>query len=155
MDQDYTLSDMAEAYALDAVDHAQSRLGETLDFSPESIRTVERILDMLHESLPKTFLSRLFRQGPSESDLETMCKMYGSYVGEVIRRTGGGSWELKDGQVTLVKKDTVIWPTAKVYKRIVDGAGNDVWAYFQAMMGEHWGAPEGDLHPTEQRAAGR
>jgi hypothetical protein len=46
MDQP-TVNDMMEAYALDAVDHAKAALGIVLDFTPQSIENVEKVLQVL------------------------------------------------------------------------------------------------------------
>ena len=67
-----TVSEMMEAYSLDAVDMAKGNFGETLDFSEGSIEVVERCLDKLHGSMPKGFLGKLFGRGPSREDIETV-----------------------------------------------------------------------------------
>lgn len=71
-----TLTDVMEAYAADAVDHARSAFGVKLDYSVESIREVEAVLAKLHASVPRG-LMRLFRRAPSTETIETVCKMYG------------------------------------------------------------------------------
>jgi len=80
-----TVTDMMVAYAQDAVDHAKSSSSINLDYSPESIRQVEAVLDSLYAAIPRG-LSRLFRHGPSQEDMFTMAKMSGGYIGEVVRR---------------------------------------------------------------------
>jgi hypothetical protein len=140
MEREPTVADMMAAYAEDAVDHAQSAVGIALDYSPESIRNVEAVLEKLHAALPKGFLGRLFGKGPSADDLDRVSKMYGGYVGEVIRRAGGGEWvfdtEIMPGQkvICLTKGDTKIWPPAKVYKRLTNGPEDSVWHYSQVIM---------------------
>ncbi|MCB1008327.1 MAG: hypothetical protein KDB94_05455 [Acidobacteria bacterium] len=139
-----TMNDMMEAYALDAVDHAKQAMGVDLDFSPESVRKVESILATMFEARPKGFLSRLFSKGPSPELLDTFSKMYGAYVGEVLRRAGGGEWfvdtEVAPGHrvIGLRKGDGRIWPTAKVGKRLTNGSEDNVWHYFQIIREEHW-----------------
>ncbi len=140
MERELTVADMMAAYAEDAVDHAQSALGLSLDYSPESIRDVEAVLKELHASLPKGFLGRILGKGPSAEDLDKISKMYGGYVGEVIRRTGGGEWGLDSaivpGQkvICLSKGNTKIWPPAKVFKRVTNGPEDNVWAYSEVVM---------------------
>lgn len=133
-----TIGDVAAAYALDAVDHAKATVNVELDFSVESVRHVEAILSQLHHALPKGFLGKIFGRGPSSDDIATMSKMYGSYVGEVLRRIGGGEWVLKDDQVTLTKDDTTVWPIVKVFKRITNGSEDNIAVYFQVLLDEHW-----------------
>ena len=43
---------MMSAYALDAVDHAR-RQGIQLDFSPESVRAVQKLLGTMYDTRPK------------------------------------------------------------------------------------------------------
>ena len=70
MQRQPTVADMMAAYAEDAIDHAQSALGIALDYSPESIRNVETVLQELHAAMPKGFLGRLIGRGPSPDDLD-------------------------------------------------------------------------------------
>jgi len=133
-----TINDLMEAYAADAVDHAQTAFGVSLDYSAESIREVEVVLGKLHASLPRG-LMRYIRRAPSAETIETLCKMYGGYIGEVYRRTVGGTWELREdipgseGPVLTVSSagGNSIFPPAKVWNRIHNGAEDDVWLYFQ------------------------
>jgi hypothetical protein len=133
-----TVADMTAAYALDAVDHAKAAANVDLDFSEESVGGVEAVLTQLHNALPKSFFAKLFGRGPSSDDILTMSKMYGSYVGEVLRRTRGGEWALIDGQVTLTNGDERVWPIAKVYKRITNGGEDNVAVYFKVLVEEYW-----------------
>ena len=66
-----------------------------------------------------------------------VAKMYGGYVGEVFRKSGGGEWfldeEIMPGLAIpgLQKEDHRIWPPAKVGKRLTNGPEDNVWHYFQ------------------------
>lgn len=93
-----TANDMMSAYASDAVDYCQQAFGLPLDFSEESIKSIEEVLTRLHASLPRGFQSRLFKRGPSPEQIDTICKMLGGYVGEVMRRHWGGAWKLGSGR---------------------------------------------------------
>ena len=63
--------------------------GVVLDYTPESIDTLERYLSELHDYL----------RAPgcpwTENQKWSAALTFGAYVGEVIRRTAGGEW--KDG----------------------------------------------------------
>ncbi len=129
-----------EAYAQDAVDHASSR-GVSLDFSPESVRAVEGILARMYGERPRGWLkTRVLKLGPSPEQVWTFAKMYGGYVGEVLRRKGGGEWQIAAqpspfaGSIVLCKDDVSLPPPAKVYKRLTDGPEDDVWVYFQVTL---------------------
>jgi len=138
-----TIADMMAAYAQDAVDHAKRAAGVALDFSPESISCVELVMEKLHAAMPRG-LSRFFRRGPSEKEIAVMAKMYGGYIGEVIRKTSGGEWvfdlEIAPGEtvISLRKGSQRIFPPAKVYKRLTNGSEDNVWVYYQALMQDYW-----------------
>ncbi len=139
-----TVADMMAAYAQDAIDHASRTCAITLDYSPESVKQVEGVLEKLYAEIPRGFFARLLRKGPSQDDIATICKMYGGYVGEVIRRTGGGEWaldtEVSPGEtvISLRKGEGCIFPPAKIHKRLLNGPEDNVWIYFQVLMKEHW-----------------
>lgn len=135
-----TANDMMSAYASDAVDYCQQAFGLPLDFSEESIKSIEEVLTRLHASLPRGFLSRLFKRGPSPEQIDTICKMLGGYVGEVMRRHWGGAWKLGSdvapGQVIVTLElpgGTDVWPQFKVAKRLSNGPEDNVWSYFRVL----------------------
>lgn len=144
MSKQPSIGDMMAAYAEDAVDHARSASGATLDYSSESIRKVEDVLAILYAVLPKSFFGRLFGRGPSAEDVSTMSKMYGGYIGEVLRRMGRGEWvldpEIVPGQqtISLRKGEARIFPPAKVQKRLTNGADDNVWVYLQVLSKDWW-----------------
>lgn len=149
MSDSTTMTAMMEAYALDAVDHARLKFDIDLDFSTKSIKQVEEILGRLHKGLPRG-ITRVFRRPPSEEVLDTICKMYGGYIGEVYRRNFGGTWDLltnamgQKGQVIAFSSSQgdQFFPPSKVWKRLIDGAGDDVSFYFQVLAQRAKGDPE-------------
>lgn len=132
------ISDMMKAYSLDAVDLAQKQFACALDYSVASVRDLERILKIQHAALPKGW-RRYFQKGPSEDTLRTFSKIWGGYLGEVIRREWGGEWQVLQagpfqGAVGLVVKDQQLVPSARVYKRLTMGFENgDVWGYINML----------------------
>ena len=130
---------IAEVYAADAVDHARSAFGVELDFTPESVERVETMLSELHAAMPRGFFARVLGRGPSEDDVATMAKMYGCYVGEVLRRAAGGAWVIDpETYLTLTKDDARLFPPMKVHKRLKNGPEDNVWHYFTVILNEHW-----------------
>ena len=128
-----------EAYALDAVDLARERFQIELDFSEGSIEKVERILANYHNSLPKGVFGKLFGRGPSNDAIWQFAKIWGGYVGEVIRRRWGGEWALESaafpGQqmITLKVRGQDIFPPSKAGKRMVNGPEDDIWLFYQVV----------------------
>jgi hypothetical protein len=136
-----TISDVMQAYAQDAVDLARERFSIDLDYSEGSIKDVESILTTMYYALPTGLLSRLLRRRPADEQIWQMAKMWGGYVGEVMRRQWGGEWtsatEAMPGTViTLCIHGSDIYPPAKVYKRLVNGSEDSVWFYYQVLKQE-------------------
>ena len=71
---------------------AKLKWAESLDFTPDSLEAIERMLGKMH-NLAKFAAPG---QGPSEEQLATAAKIWGIYIGEVIRRHYGGQWSLGD-----------------------------------------------------------
>jgi hypothetical protein len=130
---------MMEAYATDAVDATRANFGIELDYSPESVKTVEELLGRISPQLRRGWLRRFFRIGLSETEVDTICKMFGGYIGEVVRRKRGGVWQIvqnplgDENVIALVNGDDKIFPPSKVFKRLVNGEEDDVWFYFQVV----------------------
>lgn len=130
-----TVEDMMKAYAKDAIDSAHRDFGVHLDLSIGSLQEVEKILGRLYDSKPRG-LKKLFQRKTVELDLETLSKVWGGYIGEVIRRNHGGQWRIAedlypDTVVYALRVETTdIFPPAKVYKRLTNGPEDDVWFYY-------------------------
>ncbi|HWI60763.1 MAG TPA: hypothetical protein VNT75_02865 [Symbiobacteriaceae bacterium] len=129
------MEDMMKAYAMDAIEAAQADFGVRLDLSIASLQEVERILGTLYDSKPRG-LRKLFQRNSVELDLDLLPKVWGGYVGEVIRRHHGGEWRIArdlypDDVVYALRVETTdIFPPAKVHKRLTNGPGDSVWFYY-------------------------
>src|SRR4051812_45381159 len=73
------MPEMADRAVQYATEH-----GKALDYTPDSVKSVEALLGELHESRAKRQLS--------DRDLNVQALHFGAYIGEVIRRKYGGSW---------------------------------------------------------------
>ena len=120
------------AYAANAVTFARSNYGISLDFSVESIEQIEKLANRLFYTRPKSFIGKLFRKQPSDNDVQMVCKMLGSYLGEVYRQHKGGEWQINHEHqaIGLLDGETWIFPLAKVFKRITNGKKDDLNLYF-------------------------
>ena len=109
-----------------AVKAAKMQWQESLDFSADSLDAVERILSAIHARSQKTPLT--------EQALDEASKMWGAYLGEVIRRRYGGQWSTSaDGVLQIDLSGTSPQPVVKLRKRIVDGASDNIRVYFFAI----------------------
>ena len=134
-----SINDMMLAYAQDAVDYAKSRHNVDLNFSVSSIEAVEKIADQLFQARPRG-LRKLISHGPTEEEMDILCKMLGGYIGEVYRNQKGGDWALNDelSAIGVQRGDVWIFPPAKVHKRLTNGAEDNLWSYFRVSVEEPW-----------------
>lgn len=139
-----SLNDTMEAYAADAVDYAATCHQTELDFSPNSIDAIEKIAGRLHDDLPRGFWGKIFKHGPTDFEFNTICKVLGGYVGEVIRREHGGDWGLHEGNIGL-QFGPELWafPVQKVHKRLKNGPEDNITSFYKVMIGSLSGAPDG------------
>jgi hypothetical protein len=135
-DQNFTpdekIQKIAEAYALDAIDFVRDNFHLTLDWSDASIKQVETVMD--------TFARERARSKPPEEKVMAFAKMFGSYIGEVYRKNHGATWGMVDlnGQrlpgLKKNKDGTLFWPWGRAQHRLVNGAEDNVWDYYRALI---------------------
>jgi hypothetical protein len=128
---------MAE-YAQDAVDMARDKFEIDLEYSLESVESLNIILQAQFDAMP-TGWQLLYRRRPSKRKLRTQAKTWGGYLGEVIRRQWGGQWlEPSDGPfkggLTLLVQGTMLSPIARAHKQLVNGAEASVSAYVAGLI---------------------
>ena len=126
------LGAMMEGYARAAIELGKREFKQTLDFSAESIDGLDDILVLVGES--------------PELDVDFESRLWGSYLGEVLRRRYAGSWEMTQypGGVVAVPAVEVrgsrLFPLMKVYRRLTVGEEEDLRAFY-AMVTERLGKP--------------
>jgi len=131
-------ADLMAEYAQDAVETAREKFQIDLDYSLESIESLDIILQSQFEAMT-TGWQLLYRFRPSKRKLRTWSKMWGGYLGEVIRRAWGGQWmEPADGPfkrgITLQVQGTMLSPIARAHKQLVNGAEASVAAYVASLI---------------------
>lgn len=134
-----------EAYAQAAAERARRQFRQKLDFTSESIDALDEILVMVGE-------------GP-EFDLDFEVRLWGSYLGEVVRRRYAGNWEMTPYPGTPGNNDrpqgmppnpvavpavevrgSRLFPLMKVHRRLTQGEEEDLRAFF-SMVTERLGRP--------------
>ena len=126
------LGAMMEGYARAAAEVARSEFKQKLDFSSESIDGLDEILVLVGES--------------PELELDFEVRLWGSYLGEVLRRRYAGVWEMTQypGGAMAVPAIEVrgsrLFPLMKVYRRLTVGEEEDLRAFY-AMVTERLGKP--------------
>lgn len=126
------LGSMMEGYARAAAAWAGSEFKQTLDFSSESVDALDEILVLVSES--------------PELELDFEVRLWGSYLGEVLRRRYAGAWEMTQypgGALAVPAIDvrgSRLFPLMKVFRRLTVGDEEDLRAFF-VMVTERLGRP--------------
>jgi hypothetical protein len=126
------LDTMMTAYAAAAVEIARDEYRQRLDYDAGSMVAFEAVLSELAEK--------------HELDYDYEVKLWGSYLGEVLRRRYNGSWEMTQypGGVAAVPAVEVrgsrLFPLMKVYRRVTMGDAESIAAFFH-MVSERLGKP--------------
>ena len=119
---------MTEAYAQKAVIIARE-FNARLDYSENSLMELEGILSQLALDLPPG--------GPATDELTEMCKMWGCYFGEVVRRRFGGDWSIDTypgkqfATLTLTVAGNKLFPSMKIHRRLTRGRGRQCLGVLQ------------------------
>ncbi len=126
------LGAMMEGFAQAAVELGKSEFGQNLDFSSDSIEALDEILVTIGES--------------PERELDFESRLWGSYLGEVLRRRYSGAWEMTiypGGTVAVPAvevRGSRLFPLMKVYRRLTEGEEEDLRSFY-AMVTERLGKP--------------
>lgn len=130
MTTDAKLAGVLVAQSQMAIQSAKLKWAESLDYTPDSLDAIERMLGKMH-NLAKYAAPG---QGPTDDHINTAARTWGIYIGEVIRRHYGGQWSQgEDGVLTLSIGEAKVLPLAKARKRIVDGPTENIRYYFSSM----------------------
>ena len=149
---DAKLTQLAEAYALDAIDFVRKRSSIVLDWTDGSVDRVEAVLADMHLG----YLEQPTR--PSDEKVMEFARLFGSYVGELLRRKRGGEWGMitMDGQEfpgLKLESGSLIWPWGRVQNRLVQGPEDNVAHYYQVIMRED--RPQRGMFALLRRLLGR
>jgi hypothetical protein len=77
-------------------------------------------------------------RGPRSKFWRDLARMWGSSLGEVIRRAWDGEWVIPEdgpfqGNASVIVRGNTICPSRRVYKRLVEGKHQSVWSYLNAL----------------------
>jgi hypothetical protein len=93
---------------------AKEKFGRNLDFSEDSLVQLEALFDQAYQRF-----GQLAKEGKLRNEnVQKTADVWGSYLGEVIRRKWGGTWSRKANNATLVIDGNDILPIAFAYQRI-------------------------------------
>jgi hypothetical protein len=121
------LASMMDGYARAASQRARTEFNQKLDFTSESIDRLDEILVLVGES--------------PELDLEFEVRLWGGYVGEVLRRRYEGVWEMTQYPGGLASVPSVevrgsrLFPLTKVFRRLTEGDEEDLRSFYNMVTG--------------------
>ena len=134
-----SIDEQVRAYDEAARDAAWKWRHEPFDHTERSIELLEEMLAELHDDIQRPTFKRRLGLGPGEVEMEAWANLWGIYLGETLRARLGGRWisgheeaphllalELPDG--------TVAFPTARVFRRLCDGAAESVLDYYRRVV---------------------
>lgn len=127
-----SLDAMMQGYSQAAAQVAREQFRRDLDYSSESIEGLDEILVLVGES--------------PELDIDFEVRLWGSYLGEVLRRRYAGGWEMTKypgGEMAVPAvevRGSRLFPLMKVYRRLTEGEEEDLATFF-AMVTERLGNP--------------
>lgn len=134
------ISAMMLAFADEAVKMGREGFEVELDFSESSLQKVEEILTHLSTEMPES---------ASEASIDEMSKMWGGYLGEVVRRRWGGEWTIDyypGGQfliITLNVNGSKLFPSMKVNRRLTEGPQENIWDFYKTVKARLEAKPGG------------
>lgn len=121
------LGAMMEGYARAAVEVAASEYQRKLDYSPDSVSALDEILVLLSES--------------PDIDLDFESRLWGSYLGELLRGRYAGTWEMTQypgGNIAVPAvevRGSRLFPLMKVYRRLTVGEEDDLPSFYTLVTG--------------------
>ena len=138
MNNDFTpepsLQQVAEGLAQACVDFVSKHFPVKLDYSDASVEIIEMLLDKFHRDMASS--------APSPEQIGQYGDMFGSYIGECLRRNHGAIWgSTPNGSQKAVSMSMspdgssgCFFPWARAYKRITVGDTEGVYAYYQWIL---------------------
>lgn len=150
-----SIAEMMQACAAEAAQTGQEQFGFVLDYSEASVEALETILANIAPGLLAGKSAEAGDTGAADDKeaMEQAVKLWGSYLGEVVRRSFGGEWELVQypgwaaAVPTLVIAGSQLYPLMKVYRRLTIGDGENVWTFYERIRGRL-----SPVHPTDSFA---
>lgn len=127
--------------AQEAIELVRERIGATLTFSSSDVEDLEAILTGVYDALQDLAGNETVEATHVTEQARRLAVLFGSYLGEVVRRKWGGEWQQPDvdgafGMPCLQIANTVVWPIERVYRRLSVGPSENVWDYFRSLEQE-------------------
>jgi hypothetical protein len=126
------LSEKISANVLEAQVFSRKHLVLELDFSLGSLEELETHIDTVEYAIPG---------GKSADNVARLTRIWGTYLGECLRRSAGGDWvdEASDDNegIALRVHGQTVFPLERVRQRLLEGEAFNLVSFFK----EHQAAP--------------
>ena len=128
---DKDLATRAAKKADELTQFVEAQFQVKLDYSEQSIEELDPIIDQLH--------AMFIDEQPPEAQLIPLAQAFGSYIGEVYRRSHQGSWGwITQGEKVFPgfeqSKGGLFWPWAKVLDRIKTNEDPSISDYYHYLV---------------------
>ncbi|MBF7072663.1 hypothetical protein ISG33_04530 [Glaciecola sp. MH2013] len=125
------LNQLMRDSAADAITTSNDQFGLVLDYSAQSIATVDEAL--------LRFLDSYHDQALEDKAVFTLCNIYGAYIGETFRKLAGGKWqyniENEDAPTIMLLFNERSYAFAGIcYERLVNDRNTSVKRYFDEAL---------------------
>ena len=94
----FTVNDEMKQAAEYAIKVAKEKFGLILDYSDNSLPNLEKLL----EQASQQYRSQVGNRKPLDNAINRTASIWGSYLGEVIRRKWGGEWIIDENSKRLL-----------------------------------------------------
>ena len=118
-----------------AINLAKQKYGQTLDYSENSLESLDSLIGMAHE---------YFKRSPKDSNkfndnFEKTILMWGSFLGELIRGNCGGNWIVEKSGIFLSIDNFTVNSFEQVRAQIVNGSlySQNADIYFRSILQHH------------------
>jgi hypothetical protein len=123
---DTKLAEDMAASARSAVELTKTQFHTVLDYGVHSLEKLEQLFDRVEYAMANP---------DSKETTGLLTRLWGSYLGEVIRKKHGGEWLIWNDEhgkaIALQIGNALIFPFNKIKKRLERGPGQNVWEYYQ------------------------
>jgi hypothetical protein len=137
-----SVESMVRAYSQAAVELARE-FKAALDYTDNSVMEVEVILAQ--------FAQDLAGGQPPADEMDEMCKLWGCYLGEVVRRRFGGEWGIETypgkqfATLTLSVGGNKLFPSMKIHRRLTEGENDNIWTFYKMVKTKQEALPGGQI----------
>jgi len=110
-----------QQYADLHIDTTKKTLGVVLDYNEESILALD---DIISQGWPN----------PVPLVADPILVLFGSFLGEAMRRVFGGEWvETQQGWGLKINDTVTVFPFVKIRKRLTNGMQDSITYYYQSV----------------------